>query len=255
MAGGGSRFSSDGYNLPKPFIPIMGKPMFVAAATSFPPASKTIFVCQEGFLSRYPFEKEVAAYFNDYKIYSVYGITEGQACSCLLAADCLDTDDSLLISSIDYQLIYDEEKFNQFKEDQNVDVVIFTLRIKSMPVKDLNGFAYCRLDGERVTEVIEKRTISDNPREDQAVAGTFFYRRARDFLSSSRRMIEKDIRVNNEFYVGTSINQLIEDGAHVRYFELEKFISFGNPVELELYQFWEEYFYSEPKHDYAGWSP
>lgn len=252
MAGGGSRFAANGYNLPKPFIPIMGKPMFVAATKSCPPASTTIFICQERFLSRYPFEQEVAKHFENYKIYSVSEITEGQASSCLIAADSLDTDESLVISSIDYQLVYDEAKLEQLLADESVDVVIFTLQIKSMPVKDLNGFAYCRLEGDRVVEIVEKRTISNTPREDQAVSGSFYYRRSRDFVRSARQMIEKNIRVNNEFYVGTSINQLIEQGANVRYFPLDKFISFGNPFELELYHFWEDYFYSEPGHDYAG---
>ena len=56
--------------------------------------------------------------------------------------------------------------------------------------------------------------------------------------ASSEKTISKNIRVNNEFYVGTSINQLIEAGKKVVCFPVEKFISFGDPFELNLYQYW-----------------
>ena len=72
-------------------------------------------------------------------------------------------------------------------------------------------------------------------------------------MRGAKRMIEKNIRINNEFYVGTSINQLIEEGLDVRIFPVGKFISFGDPFELELYQAWEEFFYQEKRHPYSGW--
>ena len=59
MAGQGSRFMQDGYRLPKPFIPILGMPMFLAALRSFPDADKYVFLCRENFLGQFPFEREV----------------------------------------------------------------------------------------------------------------------------------------------------------------------------------------------------
>ena len=253
MAGRGSRFVQECYRLPKPFIPIMGVPMFVASIKSFPVAEQYIFICQKTFLDRYPFRKEVDKYFPNATILTVDYVTQGQACTCLLAEDFMDKHESLLISSIDYQMVYDESMFAAMQSDESVDVIIFTFQMKSVAKKDPGAFAYCRIHRDRVIEVVEKQTISDTPEWDQAVVGSFYYRRVSDFADGVKAMIEKNIRVNNEFYVGTSINQLIERGFNVRIFQIEKFISFGDPFDLQLYQAWEDFFYDEMAHPYTGW--
>ena len=101
-----------------------------------------------------------------------------------------------------------------------------------------------------MVEVVEKQTISDNPYENPAVVGSFAYRNAAMFVHGAKKMIGKNIRVNGEFYVGTSINQLVEEGYNVVNFEVDEFISFGNPYELIHFEFWEEYFDSLPDHPY-----
>ena len=252
MAGRGSRFVQENYSLPKPFIPIMGLPMFVASIKSFPPADKFIFICRKSFLEKYPFEDEARRNFPDCEILSVERVTEGQACTCLLAEPHMDPSKSLLISSIDYQLVYDEVAFERMRVDESIDLVVFTFQTRSITKKNPNAFAYCRVEGDRVVEVVEKRTISDKPELDPAVVGTFYYRRAGDFVRGAKEMIRKDIRVNNEFYVGTSINQLIKENLNVRVFPVDKFVSFGDPFEVHLYQAWEEYFYNEKTHPYHG---
>ncbi len=253
MAGAGRRFQEAGFRVPKPFIPVMGLPMYVTALKSFPRADRIIFLCQQDFLERYPFEEETRKHFPDAITVSVDGLTEGQACTCLLAEEHLDTDEPLLISSIDYQLVYDANAYRRLLDDASTDVAIFTFLQKSIVTKDARAFAYCRTEDGRVTHVVEKRTISDQPRLDPAFTGTLYYRRARDFVRGAKEMIAKDIRVNGEFYVGTSVNQLIEEGLTVRIFPVEKFISFGDPLELQLFHTWEEFFYHEDRHPYCGW--
>ena len=254
MAGRGSRFIAEGYRLPKPFIPIMGQPMFVTAIRSLPPADRYIFICQKAFVDKYPFEEEVEKHYPGSRVIAVDKMTEGQACTSLLAEDYLDFDEDLWISAIDSQLVYDVDAFNRLHADKSIDVAIFTFLTGAVTKKDPLAFAYCRtVAGNRVIEVAEKRTISDTPKLDPAVVGTFYYRRAGDFVRGAKKMIAKNIRINNEFYVGTSINQLIDEGLDVRIFPVNKFISFGDPFELELYQAWEEYFYQEKRHPYSGW--
>ena len=89
-----------------------------------------------------------------------------------------------------------------------------------------------------VVEVVEKQTISDQPRYDPAVVGSFYFARGKDFVRGAESMIAADCRVNGEFYVGTSINQLIRQGLTVRTFPVEKFLSFGDPLELRVFQAW-----------------
>lgn len=251
MAGRGNRFFRELYNLSKPFIPIMESPMFITAVKSFPVADKYIFLCLKGHHERYNLENTIKETFNEGQIIQVNEITEGPACTCLLAEHNLNPDEGLFIASCDYQTVYDDFAYNQLLIDDQIDVIIWTFKIGSIKKADPKAFAYCRTERNLVTEVVEKRTISDTPYLDPAVVGSFTYKKAEFFIHGARRMIEKDIRVNNEFYVGTSINQLIDEGYRVVTFEVDKFISFGNPVELMVFQYWQDYFDQLEDHPYS----
>lgn len=220
----------------------MGRPMFETTVRSFPPADRYVFICLQEHFNKYKLKHHILGAFKNTDIIVLDDVTEGQACTCLLAEHLMDRNDGLFIASCDYQTEYDRERYGRLMKDDDIDVIIWTFRIGNIKMADPGAFAYCVTEGDRVTEVVEKRTISDDPFNDPAVVGSFTYKKADLFLRSANRMIHKNIRVNNEFYVGTSVNQLIEEGAHVVTFEVDRFISFGNPFELQVVQYWEEYF-------------
>lgn len=249
MAGKGNRFLQELYNVPKPFIPIMGEPMVISAVKSFPSADRYVFVCRSDHYNK--LKALTDRMFDNVEIVALDEMTEGQACTCLLAERFIKDQEGLFISSCDYQTIYDEERYQALMADENIDVIIWTFRIGSIKKADPAAFAYCRTEGDRVVEVVEKKVISDTPHLDPAVVGSFTYKRGELFIRGAKRMIEKNIRVNNEFYVGTSINQLIDAGYRVAAFEVEKFVSFGNPTELQFFHYWQDYFDQLDDHPYS----
>ena len=67
---------------------------------------------------------------------------------------------------------------------------------------------FCRVNSRGIAvEVAEKNPISNI-----ATCGIYWYRRGSDFVKYAEQMIEKDIRVNNEFYIAPIYNELMEDG-------------------------------------------
>jgi len=48
-------------------------------------------------------------------------------------------------------------------------------------------------------------------------------------------MIEKNIRVNNEFYVCPVFNEAIEDNKIIKTFNIEKMWGIGTPEDLNYY--------------------
>ncbi len=242
MAGSGSRFKEEGFRVPKPMIPVLGKPMSVAACLSFPPADRWIFLAHQEHVRLYPIRDNLAQHFPDVEVFPVAQKTEGQACTCLLAKDKFQMDEELFIASCDYQTVYDAAAYERLTADPSIDVVVWTFRGRGLVKKDPRAFAYCRTEGDRVTEVVEKELISGRPDEDPAVVGSFYFRKGELFVRGAEEMIRKNIRVKNEFYVGTSINQLIAEGKKAVIFDVEKFISFGDPLEMKVFQYWEEYF-------------
>ena len=243
MAGRGSRFRDYGYRVAKPLIQVRGERMVLRTLASLPEAHKWIFLLRTQDLGRHPIERALREFAPDCTVIAVDHDTSGQAATCLLATDQLDPASGLLITSSDYEHRYNVAEWNDVLRDPSIDGAIWTYRMGAGLVKNPMAFAYCRTEPDgRVLEVVEKRTISDNPGDDPLVVGTFWYRRSADFVWSATRMIERGITVNGEHYVGTSINQLIEAGKRFVIFDIEQWISFGDPFELKVLEFWEGYF-------------
>ena len=243
MAGRGSRFRDYGYRVAKPLIQVRGKPMVLRTLASLPDSGHWIFLPRAQDLERHPIERALRQFAPKCLIIPVDHDTSGQAATCLLATEYLDANDGLLITSSDYEHRYNAEKWTDILSDPSIDGAIWTYRMGAGLVKNPMAFAYCRTDNDgRVLEVVEKRTISDHPEADPLVVGTFWYRHAKDFLWAAHRMIDLGITVNGEHYVGTSINQLLEAGKRFVVFDIEQWISFGDPFELKVLEFWEGYF-------------
>ena len=244
MAGKGSRFREYGYRVAKPLIRVKGTPMVIRTVNSMPVQDQWIFLPRKEDLDRYPIEKTLRGFSDDCIVKPVDGYTSGQAATCLLAKEFIEDDAELIIASADYEHVYDNELWLSLVKDQSIDVVIWTYRSRSMVLKDPEKFAYCRVleDGVRVGNIVEKKTISDTPHLDPLVVGTFWFRRAKDFTDAAENLIENDITINDEHYVGTSINYLIEQGKKVVIFDIDQWISFGDPFELQVLEYWDEHF-------------
>ena len=64
MAGLGERFLDSKFNLPKPLIKILKKPMFIQASKSLPKSDLNIFICNKKLLEKFNIKKIIA---NEYK--------------------------------------------------------------------------------------------------------------------------------------------------------------------------------------------
>ena len=64
MAGEGIRFVNQGYELPKPLIPINGIPMVVRAAKCLPNADLWIFICKEDHVLNSKIKDTLSQYFS-----------------------------------------------------------------------------------------------------------------------------------------------------------------------------------------------
>jgi dTDP-glucose pyrophosphorylase len=92
-------------------------------------------------------------------------------------------------------------------------------------------WSFAKINSEGfVIEVAEKNPISDI-----ATVGYYFWKHGSDFVKFAEEMIEKNIRVNNEYYVCPVFNQAIENGKKIRTFEIPKMWGLGTPEDLNVY--------------------
>jgi len=157
-----------------------------------------------------------------YKIVEVDSLTEGAACTALLAKEHINNDEDLLIANSDQFIEYQRQNFISLKEMTNVDAIVWTFNA----VHPKWSFVKTNARGY-ITEVAEKRPISDI-----ATCGIYWYRRGSDFVKYAEQMIEKDIRVNNEFYIAPVYNELIQDKKSLIPFYVHKMWGLGTPEDL-----------------------
>jgi HAD superfamily hydrolase (TIGR01509 family) len=225
MAGAGSRFQQAGYTFPKPLIDVNGKPMIQVVVENLNIDANFIFVVQKSHREKYNLDTLLNLITPNCKIVEVDGLTEGAACTALLAKDYIDNNNPLFFANSDQFVEWDSNEFMYKMNETDVDGGIVSFR-STHP-----KWSFAKVD-ERgmVTEVAEKNPISDI-----ATVGYYYWKHGSDFVKYAEEMIDRDIRVNNEFYVCPVFNQAIQDGKSIRTFDIPKMWGLGTPEDLKYY--------------------
>lgn len=226
MAGRGSRFSEAGYVMPKPLIDIFGHPMIEYVTKNIRPdcEHRFIYICQEEHLEKYGLAKELKRMSPGCEIITIDHITEGAACTVLLAERLIDNEDALMIANSDQFVDTDINEY--LREMGEKDGLIMT-----MPADDPK-WSFIKYDENgNVTMVREKEVISN-----EATVGIYNYAHGSDFVKYAHQMIEKNIRVNNEFYVAPVYNEMIEAGMCIGFCDIgAKMNGLGVPEDLNAF--------------------
>ena len=222
MAGAGSRFEKAGYTFPKPLIEVKGKPMIQVVVDNLNIDANYIYVVQKNHRQKYNLDTLLNLITPGCKIVEIDGITEGAACTALLAKEYIDNDSSLFFANSDQFVEWDSNEFMYKMQESNVDGGIVTFR-STHP-----KWSFAKInDKGHVTEVAEKNPISDI-----ATVGYYYWKHGSDFVKYAEKMISKNVRVNNEFYVCPVFNQAIEDQKIIKTFDIKAMWGLGTPEDL-----------------------
>lgn len=226
MAGRGSRFAQAGYEMPKPLIDIYGHPMIEYVIKNITPIQehRFVFVCQEEHIKKYNLEHILINATGNCEIVLIDHITEGAACTVLLAEEYIDTDDALMIANSDQ---YVDTDINRYLDSMNEN----DGHIMTMPA-DSPKWSYIKYNhAGYVTLVREKEIISN-----EATVGIYNYKHGRDFVKFAHQMMDKNIRVNSEFYVAPVYNEMIEAGLKIGYSDVgQSMYGLGVPEDLKAF--------------------
>ena len=184
-----------------------------------------IFLVQKEHYEKYNLQSVLNLISPGCDIVQVDGITDGAARTTLLAKECINNDEPLLMANSDQFVEWNSNECLYAFTADSVDGGIITF--KSTHPK----WSYAKLnDSGFVSQVAEKNPISDN-----ATVGIYYWKKGSDYVKYAEQMISKDIRTNNEFYVAPVFNEAIGDGKNIRIKEIIKMWGLGTPEDLNHY--------------------
>jgi len=227
MAGAGSRFAKVGYTFPKPLIDVKGKPMIQVVAEMLNVEANFIYIVQKSHREQYNLDTLLNLITPNCKIVEVDGMTEGAACTTLLAKELINNDSPLILSNSDQFIEWDSTEFMYKMNEKDYDGGIICFPATHPK------WSFAKTDENNIiSEVAEKNPISD-----QATAGIYYWKKGSDYVKYAEQMIEKDIRVNNEFYVCPVYNEAIQDNKIVYNHKIpaENMWGLGTPEDLKYY--------------------
>jgi len=228
MAGKGKRFMDKGYSIPKPLLPIDGKTMVerIIQNLSFPGAH-FIFIMLEEHAKSHGLDALLRKAAPGCDIVMVNSVTEGAACTVLLASKYIDNDTPLVIKDCDQILDWVPAHFFRFMKRNAADGGIMTIHTND------RGFSFVDPlkigpDFFHVSSTAEKVAISS-----EGATGLYYFSKGSHFVKYAGDMIKKNIRTNNEFYICPVYNELIEDKLCVLYYPIAQMLSLGTPDDFE----------------------
>jgi len=231
MAGQGNRFALAGYKDPKPFIPIFGMPMIQLVIQNLTPSTphRFIFICQQSHVESYAFKNQLKTWAAGAEIVLTDQMTEGAACSVLLAKKLIDNSDSLMIANSDQYILTNINDYLMQMHTRQLHGLIMTMHATDPK------WSYTSVDEEGyVNSVVEKKVISPF-----ATVGIYNFLRGSDFIQAAEKMIKLDARSNGEFYVAPTYNFLdkkMKIGIHNIGNESVDMYGLGTPPDLESFK-------------------
>jgi beta-phosphoglucomutase-like phosphatase (HAD superfamily)/dTDP-glucose pyrophosphorylase len=225
MAGAGSRFAQAGYTFPKPLIEVRGKPMIQVVVENLNIEANYIFLVQKEHYETYNLKYLLNLIAPGCKIVQVDGLTEGAACTTLLAKEHIDNDAPLVMANSDQFVEWNSNECMYAFSADSIDGGILTFKATHPK------WSYAKLNEDGfVSEVAEKKVISD-----EATVGIYYWRHGSDYVKYAEQMIKKNIRTNGEFYTCPVFNEAVGDGKKVRVKNIEKMWGIGTPEDLNYF--------------------
>lgn len=223
MAGTGSRFAEAGYQLPKPLIPVNGIPMFVHSERCIGiDFTRRIFITR----TEHNLKPTILQYYPDAVVIEIDYVTQGTACTLLLAREYYEDGSSIFVANCDQHVELNTWALNETISQHELDGLIAVFPESGQNPK----WSYAQIDEDKqVYRVAEKNPISE-----WATVGFYYWRDGRHFIQGAEAMIAADDRVNGEFYTCPVYNYTIP-GRYTRAFVVDRMQGIGTPEDLQTW--------------------
>lgn len=235
LSGHSQRFLDQGYTI-KPLIKIWDKTIieYVTDTLNLTSFENVTFIIKKEDVDNYNLDNFLKCKFKNCAISIIDGHRLGPVYS-VLKANCISDNDETLVTYCDLHIKWNIENFYNHIKNQKVDGSIVT-HIGWHPHRIYNKyFAYLRVDGDKVIEIKEKQHFTNNPENEYASGGIYYFKTGSLLRKYCEELISRGEKVNNEFYITMLYNLMIEDNLNITHFDSKNYVCLGTPKDVELF--------------------
>jgi capsule biosynthesis phosphatase len=225
IGGVGQRFKDEGYDLPKPLISVLGKPMIYHVINSLDLENTDIvYIVYHNHLKEFNFETLIKFYFRNVniKFVSLDYLTKGAAETVLRGLETFTEDklnDNVLL--LDCDTFYSDDIIGKYKSQSNKNTIFYFNSTDPKPI-----FSYITLENNKVTDIKEKIKISDN-----ANTGAYGFESGAEL----KQYCNKVLGLDKEVYISCVYEEMLKDGKAISGTEIVNFNCVGTPLQLKTY--------------------
>ncbi len=231
MAGKGKRYAEAGYLLPKPLIDVDGQPMVWRVIDDLPAADKWIFVVNQAHIDDFSIDKVIKMKLPQAIVTVDHDLLGGASIFC--AEQYVGVDEEVFIASCDNGYLYNQSKHQELKMTRKYDCIMWTFTNDQRQTDSPQSWGYAVLEDDQVTikSMSVKIPISDNPKNDHSVTAAFWLSSGKVLYSAIRRMMQDNIKINNEFYLDMLPVVLNSMNKKSAIFDVDLYVGWGTPKE------------------------
>lgn len=242
MSGKGQRFVDSGYTTLKPLIKVDGMPMIQHIVNLFPGENNHLFICNNEHLKTTDMRKVLNEICPGGQIEGIENGMHKGPVAAILQSNNIPDNEEVIVSYCDYGTWWKYPKFLREMRENNADGGIAAYIGFHPHMLGKDNYAFIREKNMWLEEIREKQPFTKNRMDEYASNGTYYFRTGKLLKKYCQMLIDRDIKVNGEFYVSSVYNLLTEEGLKTRIFEIENMLQWGTPFDLESYQMWSNYF-------------
>jgi hypothetical protein len=229
--------------------------MALQAITDLPKSKYQSFVLRADMPGLREIEKSLKVEFPKALLTLVPGLTQGQACTALFGLDALEKLNAIDLSPIifgacDNGVLWNQKDYQALINNPDIDVIVWGVRGHINAVRNPQMFGWIDANDEGCINGISVKAPLAAPASDPIVIGTFTFKKADDARRAINALMDRDGRINGEFYLDSCINDAITLGLRCHLFEVDNFISWGTPYDLQTFEYWQSCFHKWPHHPY-----
>ena len=242
MAGFGQRFIQAGYEDHKALIEVEGKPIIEHVLSLFPGESNILLICNQHQLKDKTFSEAVNKLSRHIRVTAIEPHRLGPVFTLLEASKDISLNEEVIVNYCDFSVDWDYADFLKRVRASGAEGAMSAYRGFHPHMLGSNYYAFIREKNQYLLEIKEKQPFTDEPMNEYASTGTYYFRKGQDLIQYCRALYQAKNSTNGEYYLSMVYNLMVAECKPVLIYEVQHMLQWGTPEDLEEYLGWSAHF-------------